>query len=307
MIEPSYFTNSLFEESWWLELMAPGSWGECNVKQGERIIARLPFSETFSLSRGRRVSMPLFTMSLGPWVAPSSAKYAKALSREKELMGELIAQLPKFHSFSQNFHHSISNWAPFYWKGFQQTTAYTYILRDLNNPENLWAGFLDNIRTDIRKAEKQLVLRTDLPVSNLLRLNRLTFSRQGLEPYYSDATLEKLSSELVRTGMGQVFYAVDAGERVHAAALIVWDRRSAYYLVGGSDPELRSSGAMSFVLWQAIRASAERSAEFNFHGSMLEPVERFFRAFGACQTPYFRVSKQLGMEKWVSGIKGLLR
>jgi len=30
---------------------------------------------------------------------------------------------------------------------------------------------------------------------------------------------------------------------------------------------------------------------FDFEGSMLPPVERYFRAFGARQTPYLRVSR----------------
>jgi hypothetical protein len=30
---------------------------------------------------------------------------------------------------------------------------------------------------------------------------------------------------------------------------------------------------------------------FDFHGSMLAPVERFFRAFGARQAPYLRVTR----------------
>ena len=31
---------------------------------------------------------------------------------------------------------------------------------------------------------------------------------------------------------------------------------------------------------------------FDFEGSMLQPVERFFRAFGSRQTPYLRVSRR---------------
>ena len=30
---------------------------------------------------------------------------------------------------------------------------------------------------------------------------------------------------------------------------------------------------------------------FDFEGSMLRPVERFFRGFGSLQTPYLRVSR----------------
>jgi hypothetical protein len=61
--------------------------------------------------------------------------------------------------------------------------------------------------------------------------------------------------------------------------------------MGGGDPALRNSGATSMVLWQAITFAATVTKRFDFEGSMLEPVERFFRAFGARQTPYFRVTR----------------
>lgn len=61
--------------------------------------------------------------------------------------------------------------------------------------------------------------------------------------------------------------------------------------MGGGDPALRNSGATSLCMWEAIRFAATVTKSFDFEGSMIEPVERYFRAFGAIQTPYFSVSK----------------
>ena len=61
--------------------------------------------------------------------------------------------------------------------------------------------------------------------------------------------------------------------------------------MGGADPRLRNSGANSLCMWEAISFSSTVSEQFDFEGSMLEPVERFFRAFGARQVPYFEVTK----------------
>jgi len=44
-------------------------------------------------------------------------------------------------------------------------------------------------------------------------------------------------------------------------------------------------------LWEAIRYASTVTKQFDFEGSMIESVERFFRAFGAVQTPYFRITK----------------
>ena len=58
-----------------------------------------------------------------------------------------------------------------------------------------------------------------------------------------------------------------------------------------ADSSLRSSGATSLMVWHLIRFTAERSAIFDFDGSVLQPVERFFRGFGAKQVPYHWIMK----------------
>ena len=44
-------------------------------------------------------------------------------------------------------------------------------------------------------------------------------------------------------------------------------------------------------MWEAIQFASTVTQRFDFEGSMMEPVEKFFRAFGATQTPYFSISK----------------
>ena len=60
--------------------------------------------------------------------------------------------------------------------------------------------------------------------------------------------------------------------------------------MGGGDPDLRNSGAASLCVWEAIKFASTVTKSFDFEGSMHEPIERFFRAFGAEQRPYFEVS-----------------
>lgn len=54
---------------------------------------------------------------------------------------------------------------------------------------------------------------------------------------------------------------------------------------------LRNSGATSLLMWEAIKFASTVSKKFDLEGSMLEPVERFFRGFGTVQKPYFTISK----------------
>ena len=57
------------------------------------------------------------------------------------------------------------------------------------------------------------------------------------------------------------------------------------------DPELQAVGANTLLYWEAIRLASSVSRVFDFEGSMVEPIEHYFRGFGGRQTPYFCVRK----------------
>ena len=87
----------------------------------------------------------------------------------------------------------------------------------------------------------------------------------------------------------RIFLAADEAGTAHAAVYLVWDDDTVYYLMSGSDPELRKSGAVSLCLWEAIRYSVGRFQRFDFEGSVVEPIERYFRSFGSERVEYYRV------------------
>ena len=162
----------------------------------------------------------------------------------------------------------------------------------ISDQQKLWNSFRENIRREIRKAERryQLMVRTDLGVHAFLQLNAQTFKRQGHNIPYSKNLVARLDDACVERHARRIFIAEDAQGRAHAGIYLVWDHNSAYYLMGGGDPELRTSGATSLCMWEAIKFASSVTKSFDFEGSMIEPIERFFRAFGAEQTPYFAVS-----------------
>lgn len=281
--------SSLFQQPYWLDAVAPGRWGAASVSKGGDIVARLPYvaEKKFGLTL---LNTPKLTKFLGPWLAPAQGKYAGDLSRQKDLMQDLIAQLPPYDFFSQNFHYPITNWLPFFWKGFSQTTLYSYVLDDLTNEEKLWSGLQGNIRREIRKASKQVEVRDDLGLECFLELNAKTFARKGMALPYSNDYVRRIDDVLKQRNQRRIFFAEDANKQVHASLYIIWDSESAYYLMGGGDSKLRTSGSTSLLMWEAIRFASTVTKVFDFEGSMLEPIERFFRSFGAKQQPYFRVS-----------------
>lgn len=283
-------TNSIFETPWWLDAVMPNAWDAVELSQDGKVVARLPY--TVKRKMGLTIlMMPRLTQTLGPWMAPLTGKYATQLAQQKERFTALIKQLPPHDLFYHNFHYSITNWLPFYWQGCTQSTAYTYVIEDLTDLDQVWNNFQSNARRVIRKAEKQTVVRTDLEIEQFLDLNTMTFERQGRTLPYSRELVCRLEAACVKHQARRIFFAEDAQGRIHAALYLIWDERSAYYLMGGSDPNLRNSGALALLMWEAIQFASTVTKKFDFEGSMIEPIELFFRDFGAKQIPYFRVMR----------------
>ena len=294
-------TNCLFQEPWWLDAVAPGEWDAVVAEHAGRVVGRLPFviKRRYGFTYN---AMPPLTQTLGPWIEPKEAKCAKVLAWQKDVMNELIQRIPAFDMFGQNFHYEVTNWLPFYWQGFEQTTRYTYLLSDISDHGTIWDGLMENIRTDIKKADRRVCVRTDLGLDRFLEVNEKTFLRQGKRLPYSHELVYRIDNAC-GDGSRRVFFAEDGTGRIHAALYIVWDERSAYYLMGGGDPDLRNSGATSLLMWEAIKFASTVTRRFDFEGSMIEPIERYFRAFGGEQKPYFYVTKTRPLFKAVRGAR----
>lgn len=285
------YANSLFQQPWWLDAVAPGQWQEIAIKKGEEIVLRFPY--VIERKNGfTSLTMPGITQTLGPWLKPLKGKQASQLSLQKELMNELILQLPHHDSFYQRFHYSITNWLPFYWKGFSQTTRYTYVIEDLSNLDKVWDEMKSNIRNKIRKAEKGGVKVVDTDdIETFLDLNELTFKRQGLALPFSRDFVRRLNSACLKKDARKIYITYGPDGRPQTGLFCVFDRNTTYNLLQGGDPELRNSGANALAMWESIKFASRVSAVYDFEGSMLEPIEEFFHSFGAVQKAYFEISK----------------
>ena len=280
----------VFAQAWYLDACSEGgAWDVALAEENGRVLAALPY---FHKQKGpfRYVTMPPFVKWLGPYVLP---EFRGVLKKEHLLLEELMKQLPPLAAFKQNFYPSSTNWLPFYWQKFRQTTYYTYRLHGLHNLAQVEAGINRNIRRNLQKAREQVTVVHHLGPERFYEVNKMSFDRQGLPMPYSWAQFQRHDAALAANGARQMFFAVDAQERIHSAAYLIWDQQAAYYHLSGDDPALRESGAGILLIWEAIRYASEVLGLgcFDFEGSMLPAVERIRVQFGAVQTPYFFVWK----------------
>lgn len=240
----------------------------------------------------RYVAMPLMGKLMGPYIVPSM----RGGSNEMRVLNALLDQFPApLAAFQQDFNYTITNWLPLYWRGFSQTTRYSYVLPLQPEVAELWINVEKNYRRKVQKAQVVATVRTDLGPETLHRLCVMSFERQQLDFPLDYAYFKGIYDAFDTRRAGQAFFAVDKETgTVFSAVYLVWDQSSAYLLWGGDDPQFRSSGTGILLQWEAIVYAKNilQLPVFDFEGSMIQAIEQGRRYFGAVQKPYFRVRKE---------------
>lgn len=282
---------SLFEEPWWLDICAPNHW--C-TEVIDSPYAEVRFTYTFRrrFKVFHEIGRPPLTPFLGlSIIRHSGAEVSKDLTLLSKAVPQFVERLPRHLRFKLNFHPQFSWWSPFMWEGFSQQTRYTYRLDNIQDLDSLWKKFNSNIKRNIKKSEKILTVVEDSDPEVLYRLFAKTMHHQGKRPGYKKSLLIALYNELSLRRKGTILVAEDAEGRPHAAILLVWHNDECYYLVGGTDPDLRQSGAMALLMWKGINLASNYAKIFDFEGSMQQGIDKFIRNFGAIPQPYYQIYK----------------
>lgn len=283
----------LFCRDWWMDAVCFDAWDVLLAEEKGEIMAALPYHLRKKLGFSC-VLQPQLTQYNGIWLRKKQTESDyERLSYEKKIFGRLIEQLEKLNLsfYQQCFHMSITNWLPFYWKGFRQTTRYTYLISGIGNPEKVFARFSPAKQRQIRKSEKRLHLSLDMKPNEFYSHHKQSLKERGEEISYSYELFLRIYKATQTHNAGQLFSIKDDVGNVHTALFTVWDQNSAYTLVYSISPQYASSGASTLVVREAIKFLTNKTRNFDFEGSMVEGIENSYRQFGTIQKPYFLIEK----------------
>lgn len=282
----------VFAHGWWLDAACgEKNWDAILVEENGAIVATFPY---YLKKRGpfSLIAIPRLTQTLGPHIVyPHGISHSDRLSLEKKTLTAMIQRLPRYDHCRVKASYRLTNWLPFYWAGFQQQTAYTYVIPDLTNLESVLANFDYSKRKDINKAKKAVEPVFNIGAEAFYRNLELTFGKRGAAVGYSFEIFRRLHDAALAHNSGCTIGAKDRDGNLHAALFIVWSKEAAYDLVSTIDPDFRNSGAATLLVQEAIRHVSTFTDRFDFEGSMIEGVEASFRKFGTVQTPYFVLTR----------------
>ncbi|MBY0427560.1 MAG: hypothetical protein K2Q22_18130 [Cytophagales bacterium] len=286
----------IFMQAWWLDAVCiAGEWDVCLVEKDGKVIAAWPyyFTKRFGFTL---INVPPMAKFSGPWIKyPPGQKEHSKLAFEKQIIEELILQLPHFLRFRQYFHYGITNWLPLYWKGFVQTTYYSYVIEKSKEIGEIEQGFNENLRRKLTKAKRELTIEYSDDFNSFLNLLDKTANRNDIKKNYPRVVLFELENQCKIRGYRIILNVFDKEKNHHSSLYLVWDNDSVWYIMSGTSSEYLNSNSLALSIWEGIQFANKRQLNFDFEGSMIEGIEQFFRSFGAVQKPYFYIVKSNGI------------
>ena len=295
----------IFMQDWWLDAVCAGkqwdvllcvesadgshvlSVGEQDV-QRERIVAVLPY-----LIRKRAwmryIIMPQMTQIGGAWLREDVAHDVQKV----EAIGQtLVQQLSALQLDYYYQHYPIDSPLVEYLRlqGFKVKERVTYRMEDLSNLDAVINAFSKNKKRQLQKA---LSLHADnnLNIEDFYRFHMDCLHQQGKAISYSREFLLVLERKTKRLSQSQVLAIRNADEQLLAAAFLVWDKHSMYYLIPCYSPLHKDSGAGALLVLEAIKLARKLGVAFDFEGSMIRGVAQHYKQFGSTPTTYYSVEK----------------
>ncbi len=296
--------NSVFEQPWWLDVVAGNKWKEVIIqnKNGD-VIGRLPYIEKKMYSLNI-CTVPILTQQIGPWIRfEKNMKPVAKLKRIKNTLEEIILRLNKYKNIDLYFHREITYILPFIWAGYNVEARYSYVIEDLSNIELVQSNMDTKVRNIIKNAYKNLSVVENLDVDTLIKMVESTFDKQHRKLPMGKDCIIRIYQESMKHNAGKALGAVDKSGKVVAAAFLLYDHNTCYYLMGGKDYGAGIQGSQELLLWEGIKFASLHSKEFDFEGSMIPGIESFFRGFGGKPCIYFRVYRGNFLFQFLNGIK----
>lgn len=208
---------------------------------------------------------------------------------EEVLLLDLFKHLPECDYLNIDLRPEYQNNFPLPFNIQQKRTN----LLTLRDPLEIFKDFKPSLQRQIRKAERNaLKCRPAKHMDEFYQLYEKTFLKQKRKPSVEMLIFEKVGKLIQEKNCGQILVIEDQQQQLHAAMILVYDHERAYYLSGGSDPQFYTQGGMSFLLWEAIQISCKLEKKyFDFEGSMIPQIDRFFKNFKGEEVSYRSIEK----------------
>jgi hypothetical protein len=179
----------------------------------------------------------------------------------------------------------------FNWSGYKVVPNYTYQIDLEQSMEDIAKDFDPKNRNIISKVEKEeYVISSTCDKRTLYEFLHTSLAAAGARVY--PQILKTIVCDYGNPDNSFVFTLKNKEGHISSAVMCIYDRHTAYYLLAGNNRHHMINGANNLLLYKSLIKAKEMGCKvFDFEGSMIKSVEKFFRSFGGQIVPYYTVNK----------------
>lgn len=241
------------------------------------------------------IKLPPYTPHCGLFFQSDSKNRSSANSFSKEVMQEVCAYFSSLKSALTilAFPANVVDMQAFIWSKYKVVPNYTYRISLDQSPEEIRANFDPKNRNAINKALKEGVETSlnALSGQEIFGFFKENLGATGANIY--EGILQKIMLEF-SDGTNSFCFTAHKNNSLLGMVFCIYDQQACYYLLGGVDKQAGIQGINNLLVQKSIERAKELNCRiFDFEGSMLKGVEKFFRGFGPELFPYFTVNKAM--------------
>ena len=171
-------------------------------------------------------------------------------------------------------------------KNFTLYERSNYVL-PLDKPyQEIYEGFRDNIKRNIRKADKLgCEIKKDCSVNDVLKLAS-EYSKDEMLSQKDYKRFKKLYKLLYANKQAAIYGIVSASKELMASCVFFFYGNRAYYILVGNHPNGKTIGASHALINAFIKDYAGKNMVLDFEGSDIRNLAFFYSSFGAVEEKY---------------------
>ncbi len=195
----------------------------------------------------------------------------------------------KYLELNFNIHNDLSILECNKHKQIKTNTNYEL---DLIQPYNeLYSQFSENTKRNIKKSQKNNIKVINIDANTFYNFFKSHFTKQVKKSLTKQDfdTLKKLTHFTnISIDFNSIFKAaVSQDNKILAVAYFLSKNNRIYYLDGISSLQGREQSAMFAIFNNMIESYSGKPAIFDFEGSNISNIARFYKGFGATSTKYY--------------------
>jgi hypothetical protein len=258
----------VYAYTWYLDIVAE-NWAGL-VADDYRAVFPIPYNKKYGIGY---VYQPFFSQQLGLFsVDPIS----------KNLVNEFLKKIPKGFKYIAI---SLNTFLKADLPNCKVTPRTTYHLDLISPYPVLSSHYSTNTQRNISKSiAYNITVVRGLSAFQLIELKRENPAVRLKQKHYD--ILKQLITQSVGNGVGELYGAYTSHNQLCAGALFLKSNGKVIYLLASTSEEGRDQRAMFALVDHYIKQNSESNLVFDFEGSSIPSVARFYSGFGASPCEY---------------------